>query len=421
MVNRVCIIGLGYVGLPSAVLLAKHGVEVIGVDIDAERVAAVNLGRITTNESGLDQMLRDVVSSGMLRAQDAPIAADAFIIAVPTPVTADYTPDLSQVRAAVNSLAYLLEVGNLVVVESTLPVGGTEMCCEWLAEARSDLSFPHRAGESSDIRVGYCPERVLPGNTLFEMTHNDRVMGGITPACSMAVSQIYQVFSRGACHTTDVRTAELVKLVENAYRDVNIAFANEISNVCNALSVDPWLIRDIANSHPRVAMLRQGPGVGGHCISVDPWFMVHSAPDETPLVRIARQVNSDKPRRVAEQVISVCKTVEDPVIACLGLAYKADTDDLRGSPSISVIQQLGESFHDRLLIVEPNIAALPSELAGYAPGLVDLNTALEGANVIVLLTDHKEFHRVSWKQLSGKGIVDTRGIWRKNPNCGVDT
>ncbi len=404
--------------MPTALLLAKRGIEVTGVDIDAERVAAINSGRTTIVEPGLDEMLRDVVSSAMLRAQDTPVAADVFIVAVPTPITANYAPDLSHVRAALNRMAPLLEIGNLVILESTLPVGGTEMCCEWLADARPDLSFPHKAGEGSDIRVVYCPERVLPGNTLFEMTHNDRVIGGITPACTMAALQIYQIFSQGGYHMTNTRTAELVKLVENAYRDVNIAFANEISTICNVLDVDPWEVCDIANNHPRVDILRQGPGVGGHCIPIDPWFIVHSVPEEARLIHMARQVNNDRPRRVAEQVISVCKEIKSPVIACLGLAYKADTDDVRESPSISVIRQLRKSYSGRLLVVEPNITDVSLDLTeDYRSELVDLSVALDSANVIVLLTDHKEFRRVRWEQLSlsGRKIIDTRGIWRKNP------
>ena len=411
--NRVCVIGLGYVGLPTAAIIAKHGIEVIGVDTDSERVEAVNSGSVSVIEPGLDAMVSDMVAAGMLSAQAKPIAADAFVIAVPTPISEDYAPDLSHIRDAVINVAEVLQAGNLVVLESTLPVGATETCCEWLGSMRSDLSFPHEYGDNSDIRVAYCPERVLPGNIIFELTQNARIVGGIAPSCASRAIELYSVFLKGVCRATTARAAELSKLVENAFRDVNIAFANEISIVCETLGTDPWEVRDLANLHPRVDILKPGTGVGGHCIPVDPWFIAHSIPSKTPLIRAARQVNDYKPEWVAGQVASICKGLENPEIACLGLAYKSDTEDLRESPAIKVIQELHSSVSCQLLVVDPYVAALPPELVTKSRvKMVDLDTALDNAQVVVTLTDHTKFLHIDMARLSGKEIFDARGIWR---------
>ena len=411
--RRVCVIGLGYVGLPTAASIAAQGVEVIGVDVDAERLSAIGAGAPPTAEGDLRELVRKVVAAGTLRTAATPQPADAFIIAVPTPHGPGHAPDVSFVRAAAESLAPLLRPGNLVVLESTSPVGTTEQLCAWLAECRADLSFPHAAGEASDVRVAYSPERAIPGNMLRELTNNDRVIGGITPACATAAAGLYQVFVRGRCHTTTTRTAELVKLTENAYRDLNIAFANEMSLVCEPLGIDPWELIGLANRHPRVDILQPGPGVGGHCIAVDPWFIVHSAPERTPLIQAARHVNEGKPLLVAEQVIALCEGLEHPTIGCLGLAYKADVGDLRESPAITVIERLQAALDARLLVVEPHIDALPPELeADGQVELASLEAALAAGDVIVLLTDHKEFREIDLSRLAGKRIVDTRGTWR---------
>ena len=413
--RRVCVIGLGYVGLPTAASIAAQGVEVIGVDVDAERLSAIGAGAPPTAEGDLRELVRKVVAAGTLRTAATPQPADAFIIAVPTPHGPGHAPDVSFVWAAAESLAPLLRPGNLVVLESTSPVGTTEDLCVWLAESRGDLSFPHVAGEASDVRVAYSPERAIPGNMLHELANNDRVVGGITAACATAAAGLYRMFVRGRCHTTAARTAELVKLTENAYRDVNIAFANEISLVCDSLGIDPWELIGLANRHPRVDILKPGPGVGGHCIAVDPWFIVHSAPDRTPLMQAARQVNSGKPRWVAEQVLAACRGIEHPTIACLGLAYKADVGDLRESPAIAVIERLQKTCPGRFLVVEPHVDELPSGLlAGGRTVLVCLDHAL-AADVILLLTDHKEFRSVDSRRLAGKRVIDTRGIWHANP------
>ena len=411
--RRVCVVGLGYVGLPTAASIAAGGAEVFGVDVDAGRLEAVGSGAAATAEDDVNELVRTVMAAGTLRMAATPQPADAFIIAVPTPHGAGHEPDLRFVRAAAESLAPLLQRGNLVILESTSPVGTTERLCGWLAGARADLSFPHAAGEASDVRVAYSPERAIPGNMLRELTNNDRVVGGITAACAAAAAGLYRVFVRGRCHATTARTAELVKLTENAYRDVNIAFANEISLVCDSLGVDPWELIGLANRHPRVDVLQPGPGVGGHCIAVDPWFIVHSAPERTPLIRAARQVNAGKPLWVAEQVLAACQGIEHPVIACLGLAYKADVGDLRESPAVSVIKRLQETCTGRLLVVEPHVEALPAGLAGCGrTELVCLDQAL-AADVIVLLTDHEEFRRVDPGCLAGTRVIDTKGVWRQ--------
>lgn len=414
--QHISVSGLGRLGLPTAALLAAKGVSVTGVDIDAGRVAAINAGLSPVDEADLDTLVARAVANGSLRALQRPVAADAFIISVPTPVKEDRSPDLCALRAAAQALAPVLAPGNLVLLESTSPVGTTEALCDWLAAARPDLTFPHRHGEASDIRVAYCPERVLPGQALDELVRNARVIGGITPVCARAAVRLYRIFSAGECHLTGARTAELVKLAENACRDVNIAFANELSLVCHELGIDPWEMISLANQHPRVNILRPGPGVGGHCIPVDPWFITASAPHLTPLIRSARQVNDGKPAWVADQVIAACDGLRQPVVACLGLAYKADVGDLRESPALAVVRQLQESLDGRILVVEPHVAALPAALAEHdATTLVDLDSALDAADVIVLLTDHREFGRVDRDRLAGKPVIDPRGFWMAQP------
>ena len=412
-VNRLCVIGLGYVGLPTAAAFATNDMEVIGVDVDLDRVATINSGVAPIVEPHLDVMVRGAVASGKLRAQEELAPADAFIIAVPTPLTNGHAPDLSHLQAAARTLAPVLSPGNLVVLESTSPVGTTEALCEWLSALRPDLSFPNSKGEGSDIRVAYSPERVLPGRIIVELLQNDRVIGGVTPACAAAAKALYEVFLQGTCSITNARTAELAKLTENAYRDVNIAFANEVSSVCEFLDVDPWELIDLTNRHPRVDVLRPGPGVGGHCIAIDPWFLVHSAPDLTPLIGTARRVNDDKPRKVIERVLAAAADMVKPTVACLGLSYKADVGDLRESPSIEVVRGLQQSIAGRLLVVEPHIGVLPAQLAqSNETMLVSLDEALLPAQIVVLLTDHQEFRNVDEGNLEDKLVIDTRGIWR---------
>ena len=411
--KRLCVIGLGYVGLPTAAVFATNNIEVIGVDIDADRVAAINSGVAPMVEPHLDTMVRDAVGSGKLRAQGEPAPADAFIVAVPTPLKEGHAPDISHLQTAAESMAPVLKAGDLVVLESTSPVGTTETLCDWLSDLRPDLSFPNSNGEGSNIHVSYSPERVSPGIIIEELLLNDRVIGGVTPACAAAAKALYEVFVQGTFSITNARTAELAKLTENAYRDVNIAFANEISSVCEALDVDPWELIELANRHPRVDVLRPGPGVGGHCVAVDPWFLVHAAPYLTPLICTARRVNDDRPREVIERVLSAAAGLAQPAIACLGLSYKADVGDLRESPSIAVVRGLQQAAEGQLLVVEPHVEVLPAELAdGDRTVLVSLDEALKSAEIVVLLTDHREFRDIDRSQLKDKSIVDTRGAWR---------
>lgn len=410
--RTVSVVGLGYVGLPTAAILATHGVNVTGVDVNPAAVETINRGKSHIVEPELEAVLSGVVASGRLRASLTPEPADAFIVAVPTPFCANHEPDLSYIRSAAKSIAPVLQRGNLVILESTSPVGATEQLCEWLAAERPDLQFPKLRGEASDISVVYCPERVLPGQVLHELASNDRLIGGMTRNCAERAQVLYQIFVRGQCLLTDPRTAEMAKLSENAYRDLNIAFANELSEVCEKLQVNVWDLIDLANRHPRVKILQPGPGVGGHCIAVDPWFIVHAAPELTPLIQAARHVNDRKPHQVVERVRRLAARLHEPVIACLGLSYKADIDDLRESPAMEIVDHLAGTT-PRLLVVEPHIRALPARLAARESlRLVTLEEALTDADILVLLVNHRVFKSVDRRVLMEKIVVDTRGMWR---------
>ena len=410
--KKICVVGLGYVGLPTAAVIAGRGVPVLGVDINADTVETINRGRIHIVEPGLEDLVNGAVTAGTLKAAPAPEAADAFIIAVPTPLGQGNTPDLSHLRAAAKALAPVLREGNLVVVESTSPVGTTRAFSQWLADHRADLTFPHDSGGEASVAVAHSPERVLPGHVLRELARNDRVVGGLSPRCSARAVELYQIFVEGECLITDAATAELVKLAENAYRDVNIAYANELSRVAGRLGVDVWDVVELANRHPRVDILNPGPGVGGHCIAVDPWFIVDSAPEETDLIRVARRVNDAKPAYVAHLVLDAAQGLERPTVACLGLAYKADTDDLRESPAVDIVGLLADGMEADILVVEPHVDALPASLEGRVR-LVDLDEAMAGARIVVLLTDHADFRSMDESRLDGKTVIDTRGAWRR--------
>ena len=414
--ERICVIGLGYIGLPTAAVFASRGLEVIGVDVNPRVVAAVSDGHAPVVEPDLEQMVRSVTAAGLLQARGEPQAADVFIIAVGTPCREGMVPDTSYIQSAAESLAPALRPGNLVILESTSPVGTTEQLAERLAESRADLTFPQQAGEDADVQIAYCPERVLPGRMLTELVQNDRIIGGMTPRCSRRASAVYQVFVQGECVRTDVRTAELAKLAENSFRDVNIAFANELSLICEKLGIDVWELISVANRHPRVQILRPGPGVGGHCIAVDPWFIVHSAPEQARLIRTARQVNDSKPEHVLAKVKEAAATYDEPVIACLGLAFKPDIDDLRESPAVEIVAKLAGSGIGPVLAVEPHINELPDELAELFVGLVGTAEALSQANVVVLLVDHTVFADIGPQELQGKTVIDTRGLWRATLN-----
>lgn len=410
--ERVSILGLGYVGLPTAAVFADAGIETQGVDVNSRVVESVNAGRPHFVEPDLEVLVRRTTQDGRLRAGVTPEPADAFIIAVPTPFKEDRAPDLSFVEAAARAVAPVLKSGDLVILESTSPVGATEKLADWMAEDRPDLSFPQQKGELSDIRVAHCPERVLPGKVLDEVVNNSRVIGGMTGRCAAAAAALYKTVVRGECHVTNARTAELTKLVENAFRDVNIGFANELSLICDRLEIDVWELIRMANLHSRVNILRPGPGVGGHCIAVDPWFIVHTNPDDVQLIPAARAVNDGKPAWVVDKVIEKCAALgRPPVIACLGLAYKADIDDLRESPAVTIVKSLAERAVGEVLVVEPHIDGLPGDLAALGLELNDFSVALEKADVVVLLVDHKVFRQVERNLLADKIIIDTCGVW----------
>ena len=410
--ERVSMIGLGYIGLPTAAILAGRGIEVVGVDVNPGVVETINSGRIHIVEPELDVLVRAAVQSGKLRALTRPEPADAFLVAVPTPFRDGHKPDLSYVESAAQSIAPALKAGDLVILESTSPVGTTEQMAEWLAQARPDLSFPQQVGETADVAVAHCPERVLPGHVLRELVENDRVIGGLTPRCAKRAASLYKTFVAGECVTTDARTAEMVKLTENTFRDVNIALANELSIICEKLQIDVWELISLANRHPRVNLLQPGPGVGGHCIAVDPWFIVDSAPEEARLIRTAREVNDGKPEHVLEQIRQAASRLDSPVIACLGLSFKADIDDLRESPALEIVQALAGSVGTSVYVVEPYVKRLPECFDGMGHvELADLDTALDRADVVVGLVNHKEFYAVDRNRLAQKVVIDTRGIW----------
>lgn len=411
--EKICVVGLGYIGLPTAASLASRGVDVLGVDVKEDAVALVNRGRTHIEEPELDIMVRAAVTTGKLKAACRPEPADAFIIAVPTPFGSNHKPDLSFLEAAADSLAPVLKKGDLIVIESTVPVGATEMVARRLAELCPHLNFPHTAADQADIQIAHTPERVLPGRILLELVQNDRVIGGLSARCAERAADLYRLFVSGNCYLTSARTAELVKLAENSYRDVNIAFANELSLVCRRLGIDVWDVIGLANKHPRVAILEPGPGVGGHCIAVDPWFIVDSAPEDARLIRTARQVNDSKPKTVVEDILAA--SPGHGPIACLGLTYKADVDDIRESPALEIIGALANKVGSRneILVVDPHIDALPEALnKSGRVRRVSLDEAFAVAETVVLLVDHREFRAIDRKRLQGKAVVDTRGLWR---------
>lgn len=409
--QHISVIGLGYIGLPTAAIIASRGPSVLGIDISQAVVDTINGGGVHIVEPDLDIAVRSAVTSGKFRAAREPKPADVFIIAVPTPFKADKTPDLSFVYQAGDMIAPVLAPGNLVILESTSPVSTTARLAQRLATSRPDLRFPGAEEAEEDIFVAHCPERVLPGHILRELINNDRIIGGLSPRSARRAADFYALFVQGERILTDASTAELCKLTENAYRDVNIAFANEMARIASRLGVDVWELISLANRHPRVNILQPGPGVGGHCISVDPWFIVDSAPEEAQLIRTAREINDAQPDRVIAQVAAAVTRHSRPVIACLGLTYKADIDDLRESPALEVILGLSDLDLGPILAVEPHIDALPADLVEKGVILSTLEEALAQAQVLVLLVDHKAFRQVTPTELQAKTLIDTRGLW----------
>jgi len=414
MFATVSVVGLGYVGLPMAAILARSGIRVIGLDVSQQVVDALNKGIIMIVEPDLDELVRAMVDSGCLRATTTAEPADAFVIAVPTPFKDDHEPDLSHIEAAGRMIAPVLRPGNLITLESTSPVGATEQLAAWLAQARPDLTFPQTAGDAADIQLAHCPERVLPGQVIRELVDNDRIIGGMSRRAADMAAEFYMTFVKGDCLKTDARTAELCKLAENSFRDVNIAFANELSLICEKHGIDVWSLIALANRHPRVNILQPGPGVGGHCIAVDPWFIVHSTPDVARLIRTAREVNDHKPHHVVAKIQSSVEVIKPKRIACFGLAFKGDIDDLRESPAVNIVQQLARLEIAEVLVVEPHITELPKSLSDLKNiSLVDTETALAEADLLVLLVNHRVFGQIDRKKLINRPLIDASGMWSR--------
>ncbi|UYA62316.1 UDP-N-acetyl-D-mannosamine dehydrogenase [Pectobacterium colocasium] len=417
--TTISVIGLGYIGLPTAAAFASRQKKVIGIDVNKLAVETINRGEIHIVEPDLDSLVKVAVENGYLQAMTKPVPADAFLIAVPTPFKGDHEPDLTYVQAAAASIAPVLKKGDLVILESTSPVGATEQMAEWLADARADLTFPQQAGETADINIAYCPERVLPGQVVVELIKNDRVIGGMTPVCSARASELYKIFLEGECVVTNSRTAEMCKLTENSFRDVNIAFANELSLICAEQNINVWELIRLANRHPRVNILQPGPGVGGHCIAVDPWFIVAQSPQQARLIHTARLVNDGKPlwvvdrvkAAVADYLAQTNKRASEVTVACFGLAFKPDIDDLRESPAVGITSMIAQWNTGVTLAVEPNVKHLPSVLTGQVK-LVDTSSALKEADVLVMLVDHRQFKAINPEDVKQQWVIDTKGVWR---------
>ena len=412
---KISVFGLGYIGLPTATIFASHGAHVIGIDVKKDAVDTINQGHIHIVEPGLEEIVKKVIDSGHLRASVTPEKADAFLIAVPTPFLGDHEADLSYIKAAVTAIAPVLEKENTVILESTSPVGATETMVGWFKELRPDLQFATGNSEDCEIYIAYCPERVLPGKVMHELIENDRIIGGINKKSAEKASEVYRIFVKGELLVTNARTAEMSKLTENAFRDVNIAFANELSLICDRLNINVWELIDLANHHPRVNILQPGPGVGGHCIAVDPWFIVSKTPDLAKLVNTARNINDKKPewvktkvREAVQSLINKGYSAKDIKIACLGLAFKPDIDDLRESPALHITHDLAEEFTGQVVAVEPNINYQPKNLEGIAP-IININKALE-SNIIIILVAHKEFKKYKFDIKANQIIIDCVNI-----------
>ena len=411
---KLCICGLGYIGLPTAAMFARKGVSVHGVEINQHAIDTINQGKIHIVEPGLGEVVHKAVSDGLLVAANQPCEADAFIICVPTPFTGDnHEPDLSFVDAATREIAPFIRKGNTVILESTSPVGATERIAEILQQNCPGLKVAREDSEDCDVYVAYCPERVLPGKIMSELVDNDRIVGGINKISARKAADIYGVFVKGELLLTNARTGEMSKLTENAFRDVNIAFANELSLICDRLHIDVWELISLANHHPRVNILNPGPGVGGHCIAVDPWFIVSKTPDLARIIATARKVNDHKPEWVKDQVREAVtgSARKDPLIACLGLAFKPDIDDLRESPAVHITRDLAREFPGRVIAAEPNIAVLPASLSEAGVRLTDIAEALQ-ADVVLLLVDHREFRAIKPEFAPEQTLIDTRGLWK---------
>lgn len=407
------VIGLGYIGLPTSAVMARAGCKVQGVDVSSHVVDTINRGEVHIEEVDLDGLVQAVVNDGLLTASLDVEPSDVFVIAVPTPFSNDgkHTPDISFILQAAEKVAEVLKKGDCVILESTSPVGTTEKMRDVFAEKRPDLAMPGVCEGTPDISIAYCPERVLPGKILEELIHNDRSIGGITPRCGRKALAFYKRFVKGECVVTDARSAEMTKLVENAFRDVNIAFANELSMIADKQGLDVWEVIRLANRHPRVNVLQPGPGVGGHCIAVDPWFIVHGAPEEAKIIRQARKTNDAKMHHVLARAEALADQNPEAKIACLGLAFKANIDDFRESPALDIAASLARDYGSRVKVVEPYASELPTEFDGTKAELIDIDEALEDCGILLLLVDHDVFKAIPPEERGNAVVYDTRGVW----------
>ena len=416
-ISKVSVIGLGYIGLPTAAIISNSKIVTCGIDINNDVVDTVNNGNIHISEPGLKKIVQESVESGFLKAYSEPKSSDVYIITVPTPLKLNNSPDISFVEDAIKNIAPVLNKNNLIIIESTSPIGTSKKMSRILKKLRPDLSFPHEDLNEVDINIAYCPERVIPGNTLNELVSNDRVIGGITDKCANKASNFYSKIITGKCHKTNAETAELSKLAENSFRDVNIAFANELSMICDENNIDPWELIKIANKHPRVNILQPGPGVGGHCIAVDPWFIVANS-NVARLIQQSREVNLYKTDYVFKKLekeiknILLKKEVDEKkiAIAFFGITFKANIDDLRGSPALEIVKKTIEIFDCNLLVVEPNIQELPNDIKNNS-NLVSVSYAIKNCDIAISLVDHKEFNDIKKLDFNGRTLIDSKGIW----------
>jgi UDP-N-acetyl-D-mannosaminuronic acid dehydrogenase len=411
--STICVVGLGYIGLPVASMLASRGHHVVGYDVNPIAVDSVNQGHAHFFEPDLDMLLKAAVNTERLKASNTPVEADYFVIAVPTPFRENHNPDLSYVDAATKTIAHFLRPGSSVVLESTSPIGTTERIAEQLTAARPDLRFPRYKDEMGDydVAIAHCPERILPGQMVRELVTNDRIIGGMTTKCSESAAELYRSFVSGEMFITDCRTAEFVKLIENSYRDVNIALANELSLICDKVGIDVWEAIELANRHPRVSILQPGAGVGGHCIAVDPWFIVSSAPEESRLIRTAREVNDGKPHWVAQQIIQHADRFKNPIVGCFGATYKPDVEDMRESPSLEVIKLLAKRSEIRVLVCDPLIKVLPDPLKQMNHvTLTSIDETCNRADIAAFLVGHRQFKQMQPNRFLNKIVIDAIGL-----------
>ena len=416
-ISKVSVIGLGYIGLPTAAIISNSKIPTCGIDNNKDVVDTVNNGNIHITEPGLEKIVQESVESGFLKAYSEPISSDVYIITVPTPLKQDNSPDVSYVEEAIKNIAPVLNKNNLIIIESTSPIGTSKKMSRILKKLRPDLGFPHEDLNEVDINIAYCPERVIPGNTLNELVSNDRVIGGITDKCANKASNFYSKIITGKCYKTSAETAELSKLAENSFRDVNIAFANELSMICDENNINPWELIEIANKHPRVNILQPGPGVGGHCIAVDPWFIVTNS-NVARLIQQAREVNLYKTEYVFKKLEKEIKNItlkkevneKEITVAFFGIAFKANIDDLRGSPALEIVKKTIEIFNCNILVVEPNVQELPNDIKKNS-NLVSVSDAIKNCDIAISLVDHKEFTDIKKIDFNGKTLIDSKGIW----------